>query len=1361
MRSGIVVGILLVVSMFTCAMSAAQTARHLITYKAGTNLVGDAQIEVSSAAGKPGQKYSFESLNDEDLSTWWASGSNLKLPQWIKVSFDKPAKLDTIIVVLAENPAIYTNWKRVAIEFSDGSSVSEQLEDRPGAFIIRFPQTTTEWFQINIVESYEEKVYYAAREVLAFYDPDKEIGIKVPPKKRWQQVNLTETGRESHPCVYITPDDVERAKQNIEKHDWAKKHAEGIIAAADGVVDKDPAWIRENCPGKGTAFAYGFTGCPICGAKWGSWGGANCSFERPGTVKCRSGHILPDADHPDDGTGYVAEDGRIHYFVGSYNAWVVETYQKWCRWLSFAYIITGEEEYAKTAAVLLDAIAEIYPSCDAGSWDYPSSPPSGRLCRPWYQVSRVLVTLVDYYDKIYNSPALDEPSFVEGLTRRENIEANMLKNGAWYCYEQSLKGGMHNGEADYVRGALSVGCLLGIEAYVDWAVDGPYGIYAMVYNNADRNGRYIESSLGYAVHARSLYLTFAEPLINYRSEKYPEGLNLYDDASFRSFYVLPKLSMDCTGHWPRYGDSGPDSSHAYPSARMFDPTDYAYAERIFIRTTASEVENAFGALVNFFAGGNLDKVRAGSRDKEWLLFHADKVPDSDEPISQRLQRMASETTLMGQKGIAILRTPHSKMAQACLLRYGPVLNHGHYDDLNINYFGLGYELTYDLGYGNGSTHTQVGWSKQTASHQLVLVDEACQLTGEGDDSGGSLHLLAAMPGMQVVDADANNCYASRGVEVYRRFLALVGDGPDSYLLDIFNVEGGQQHDYVAHSLSTDIGFAGVELGEREEGSVAGPEFNWGERQLNDGFMSGVPQRPYWRPPPANGLGFMMHPRRGQAVGPWSATWKLPEGNNYMRLTMLPQEDTEVINAWAPGTYPQNPKAEHIMARRVSDSGPLKSTFVAIREPYGPVPVEAGGIQAADLMSIVSTEDGIIKYLGSYGIVLFQAQEFGGEVHFDLQTPADGAYYLIIAPYMSPNYGAAQFILDGKAVGEPFVANSPSVKQGPLQILGPMDLKAGKHRLTVRTVEFEGGQPWISIKAISLTQTKPEQQATQASPFIGAVEKLPAPEGTVALAVKHVSGLVDRFVYAGTPLKNVTCGDIELDGCFSRLRSDAGEVVEAHLVGKLLNGPGFTMELANGQHSGKIVRIDYQKNLVYVDTELPTDGRLDYQTVAFNNPAYTRNTAYTIHGVSQEGNLSVIDLGTQRIILGQGTVHEDPLDDHLLYSLTAHDYARGLTRGGVNFFDGKLLRSEDGQITTNIISAKYAQPFEVRVLSTAGLKAGDSFYYYDLQAGDEFVIYNWAALSVDETGKLQVTATDDVTLTIGDNQQQLPWSPPAK
>src|SRR5690606_779559 len=115
-------------------------------------------------------------------------------------------------------------------------------------------------------------------------------------------------------------------------------------------------------------------------------------------------------------------------------------------------------------------------------------------------------------DRLYHSPVLDQPALRPGMARRENIEAHLLLDGAYYCYEHSYSGALHNGHADYLRGALAGGCLLDIPESIRLAVEGPFSIYTMLDNNIDRDGRYYESSLGYGIHARELYLTFADPL---------------------------------------------------------------------------------------------------------------------------------------------------------------------------------------------------------------------------------------------------------------------------------------------------------------------------------------------------------------------------------------------------------------------------------------------------------------------------------------------------------------------------------------------------------------------------------------------------------------------------------------------------------------------------------------------------------------------------------------------------------------------------------------------------------------------------------------------------------------------------------
>ncbi len=306
------------------------------------------------------------------------------------------------------------------------------------------------------------------------------------------------------------------------------------------------------------------------------------------------------------------------------------------------------------------------------------------------------------------------------------------------------------------------------------------------------------------------------------------------------------------------------------------------------------------------------------------------------------------------------------------------------------------------------------------------------------------------------------------------------------------------------------------------------------------------------------------------------------------------------------------------------------------------------------------------------------------------------------------------------------------------------------------MEHEGGQPWFSIATVSLTTELPEATEGEAEPFISSVERIPAPGGVTALQVALHNDTTDSFIYAAAPDTEATAGDLQLRGSFGHLQTAGDRVTAARVVGGALRSADFALELTSGTHTGNIVRIDYDRNLVYVDADLPTDGRLQYQTVIFDNPEYSRNTAYTIHGITREGDLSVIDLGTQRIMLGQGTLDQDPFHQNRITSLTQHDYARGLTPGGGEFFAGKLLQSADGMASTRVISTRFAQPMEIEVESSEGFSEGDDFYFYDLQEGDGFVIRNWATVVIDETGAARVTSTDDVTLNLGDTTRTIEW-----
>ena len=188
----------------------------------------------------------------------------------------------------------------------------------------------------------------------------------------------------------------------------------------------------------------------------------------------------------------------------------------------------------------------------------------------------------------------------------------------------------------------------------------------MLENNVDRDGQYFETSSLYAEHSRELYLTFAEPLLRYRDAAYPNGVNLYADPKFRRLLCLHNLALDCAGHSPRFGDSSPDVLKIDAPARPFMQAHYNLLEYLYARTEEPEEQRRLAGLLCWLAKDKVDKVRAGSTDKTWLLFHARALPATREPLAAEFRQKMTGCGLLGQKGIGILRQGTGKDAQALL-----------------------------------------------------------------------------------------------------------------------------------------------------------------------------------------------------------------------------------------------------------------------------------------------------------------------------------------------------------------------------------------------------------------------------------------------------------------------------------------------------------------------------------------------------------------------------------------------------------------------------------------------------------------------------------------------------------------------
>ena len=268
------------------------------------NLVRSATVTASTMAAKEADgKYGVPRLCDGNLKTRWASRRQSKLPQWIKTKWPEPVKIDTVTINAYWAADFYAVWTKIEVEFSDGAVVQHDLGASPtDSVIIRLDKAhTITWAVLRVVEVVEPKANLGIKELGFYLDPHRRIG---PPKqtiKPRSRSALKAEGRPEHPTVYVTRSDVLRARRHAAETAWGKAEKANILDQAGQWLEHDEAYWLQFLPRPGDCYACGFARCPICRASLGK-----CRWDRPRTVACRKGHVLPDAEHPDDGTGYTA-----------------------------------------------------------------------------------------------------------------------------------------------------------------------------------------------------------------------------------------------------------------------------------------------------------------------------------------------------------------------------------------------------------------------------------------------------------------------------------------------------------------------------------------------------------------------------------------------------------------------------------------------------------------------------------------------------------------------------------------------------------------------------------------------------------------------------------------------------------------------------------------------------------------------------------------------------------------------------------------------------------------------------------------------------------------------------------------------
>jgi hypothetical protein len=298
-------------------------------------------------------------------------------------------------------------------------------------------------------------------------------------------------------------------------------------------------------------------------------------------------------------------------------------------------------------------------------------------------------------------------------------------------------------------------------------------------------------------------------------------------------------------------------------------------------------------------------------------------------------RHRPRSRLLDGYGLAVLNNRNDSVAVS--LYYGVRGGHGHFDRLNIELFGHGRRLSPDLGYPDFMNAFHAGifsWSKNTISHNCLAIDQ----TGQRGNLSGQVLRFHDSPTVHVVDVDGAGSYSQAGV--YRRTLVLVDvSEDDSYLVDVFRVQGGAEHVLSVHGQEGEFSLSGASLPPPvTKGTLAGPDVAYG--QLYDNPKMG---QPGYKGSFAgyNGSGYQ-HFFNYQQVVPEETvvgTWKLagdPAARLRVHVPPCPGQELIVADAYVSPTRKIPAVLKYMLLRR--KGGETGQTFVTVWEPSGDKPI---------------------------------------------------------------------------------------------------------------------------------------------------------------------------------------------------------------------------------------------------------------------------------------------------------------------------------------------------------------------------------------------------------------------------------------
>ncbi len=650
--------------------------------------------------------------------------------------------------------------------------------------------------------------------------------------KDWETYRTTV----QRPTLTIKTGDVARARENIKRYPWAQAYAKGVEDGAKAQLDKLTPEFLENMIPETTPGEMLFTPCPACrdqGKPRYDHGNWTWLPTKPDELLCKvCATTFPNAKYPETvvlKTTWGKPQTHTYYggepfpvfsyktgrpsFTGNIRAqkvnWIAVLVQR----MGEAYTLTGKVEYAQAARSILLRLSEVYPYwlIHAGYGEYadmdpkiaafalnnlpedeivtPPNKPDRKLHTGYWTAGRARAVGMEgifmrqvalAYDQTANARDADGKEIYTDA-ERQKIERDLLLESTLLAAGDPA---LNNKSVGNSSSAALVGMTVGHPGLVRFGLDGflkTVTDWFLPDGSTSESPAYANMTLSGIVDFAQAFRGYSDPP-QYKDAggKRLENFDLYHGTAYEKVWTAVFETLQGNLLYPPFADSYRTTGMPLQFAELMAAN---YPER-----------PQYVAMLKELAGADLAKGHAPTA----LYYREPGLEEKQTPP------LAFADSLLPELRIGYLREGENGRGGLLNLSASHWGIHHHLDSLNLSYWKNGVEVLSDLGYL--WDHPEKTKTTRTLAHNTVLIDEQDQRRTE---RGGEVLFFTSGTHIKAMRA-RSQAYAQ--TSRYERTAIVVDKGAGvSYVVDLFNVQGGATQDYIFHGPGTDYTVNGLNL----------------------------------------------------------------------------------------------------------------------------------------------------------------------------------------------------------------------------------------------------------------------------------------------------------------------------------------------------------------------------------------------------------------------------------------------------------------------------------------------------------------------------------------------------------------------